>query len=208
MDKINQISDIIILSLEFDNLLQKNKFCELENCANKIKMKINAYKSTSSNKTISPEINMEITSILSKIDKVNEYTIKHFIDLCKIHNSNPSVDESNLLVVNNIPVVDTVADDLNKMAKYKESNNTMILFYSPDCVYCRMFYPEWKKLKLALNNKVNMIAINCKKADKQEICDYFKIDRYPTLKYVTPTKIHDYYGNMNMEEILKTFMLD
>ena len=181
MDKINLISNILILSLEFDDLLEKNKFCDLEKCSEEIKLKINEYKSISHKNKKLNNLNSEISLILDKIQKINMYAIKHFSNLCK---------------------------NENKKINVNESNNTMILFYDEKCKYSTIFFPEWKKLKNTLGNKVNMIAIDCRKIENRDICKFFKIYEYPTIKYVTPTKIHEYYGDMKYEEIMDTFLLN
>ena len=202
MDKINLILDILKLSLEFDSLLEDSKFCDLKKCSDEINKKIIQFehllKSTESTKftehiepieAIKPIefeiVSAEIYSILDKINKVNEYAINYFIKLCNKDNKNNQNNQNN-----------------------KKSKNTMILFYSDKCKYSINFFSEWEKLKEGLNGKVNMIAINCNKSNKKQICDFFKIYEYPTIKYITPTKIHDYYGEMNYGEIVSTFMLD
>lgn len=90
---------------------------------------------------------------------------------------------------------------------HKDGLNTLLLFYSDKCRASMNFASEWKRLKTSLRGRVNLIAVNCKDKDHKDICNFFKIYEYPTIKYITPTKIHDYYGAMLFNEIIDTFLL-
>lgn len=172
MNKINLISDIIKISLKFDDVLKKGKFCELKKYSDELNNKLEILE-----KSGISDLDIEILSTIDKIKQINIYAINHVSKLLEKYN-------------------------------HKKSNNTLIFFYSNKCVYSRNFFPEWKNLKKTLKDKVNMIAIDCKKEDRQDICNFFNIHEYPTIKYITPTKIHDYHGNMTHDEILNTFLLN
>lgn len=184
MNKINLISDVIKISLEFDELLLNGKFNELKNKSDEFNFKLNKLKEYNM-----AQFDNDILSIINDINKINIYAIG---SVAKNHNSYNSHDNS----------IKT-----NSMKSNRKENNTLILFYTNRCKYSIMFFPEWKKLKTHLNGKINTIALNCENEKYTKICKYFNIYEYPTIKYVTPTKIHDYHGNMTCNEINDTFLL-
>ncbi len=170
MDKINQISDIIKISLDFDTALENGKYCDLQKYSDKL---------NEMNKIIREQnlslFDKDILDLIDKLNQVNLYAIKHIAKYCK--------------------------------QSQKEGYNTIIFFYNDKCEESIKFFPEWKKLKSTLKGRVNLIAINCNKKEHENICNFFKIHEYPTIKYITPTKIHDYYGNMEQDQIINTFLL-
>jgi len=85
--------------------------------------------------------------------------------------------------------------------KLNKDKNTIILFYKPDCIASINFIPDWNKLKAVHNNKYNMVAINCSNPKYEDVCNFFKIYEYPTIKLIKPQQINDYFGKMDATSI-------
>lgn len=169
MDKINIISDIIKISLKFDDTLQNGSFCELKKISDEFNENFKKLKKDNL------LIDEELIELFDKLSQINTFTVSRLVKNCE--------------------------------KSHKEGLNTLLLFYSDKCPASVRFYPEWKSLKTDLKGRVNLIAINCKNKKHENVCNFFKIHEYPTLKYVTPTKIHDYFGEMEKNEIINTFLL-
>ncbi len=90
---------------------------------------------------------------------------------------------------------------MSKKSKLDKTKNTVIFFYKPDCEPSLTFYGEWAKLKKLHNKKYNMISINCINPKYKDICNFFKIYEYPTIKLVKPNRIDDYFGSMDATSI-------
>lgn len=178
MDRINLLSDIIRTSLKFDTALENGKFCDLQKYSDELKSKLQNLKLTQRDND-----DNEIVEFCDKIYKVNTYTIG-FIEKVKKNNKQ--------------------SKQLNNSSKH---NNTLIFFYAENCQPSANFVPEWNKIKTRVGSNVNAISINCSKSKHKEICNKFKVYEYPMIKFVTPTKVHDYYGEMNSVEILNEFLL-
>lgn len=127
----------------------------------------------------SNEFDKEIEGLLSKINQVNIYAVDY---VNKINKNSTKYD--------------------------KRGHNTLILFYSDTCQASINFMNEWEELKKKLVGRVNTIAINCKTDKYRDICNFFNVSEYPSIRYTTPTKIHEYYGEMNHDEIMNTFHLN
>lgn len=94
-----------------------------------------------------------------------------------------------------------ILKSMSKKTKLDKTKNTVIFFYKPDCEPSLIFANEWVKLREQHNKKYNMIAINCDNPKYTDICNFFKIYEYPTIKLVKPYSIDDYFGSMDAVSI-------
>lgn len=181
MNKIYLVSDIIKTSLKFDTDLKNFKLDNLKDYANEINMKINNLKLLIIK---NDSFDQNILNLCEKINNVNYYVIKIITDT-KIEDKN---------------------EDNNGI---NPNDNTLLLFYNNKCDKSQKFIPEWNKIKSKIRGKVNTISINCSNPKHNKICSGFNVYEYPMIKLITtfPTKINDYYGELNAESILNEFML-
>ena len=57
--------------------------------------------------------------------------------------------------------------------------NKFGLYFSPNCIHCKQFFPEWKKLiKMSVPN-VSFFEVNC--YDEPDKCNSSGIQGYPTM---------------------------
>ena len=123
-------------------------------------------------------VNKKYLDICDKINKINEYSISY---LSK---------QQPMVLLNN--------------------KNTLLLFYSENCLQSKQFMKEWSELQNILSNKINLLSINCDNVPKnRKICECLKVKytNKPIIKYVTPTKVHDYNGSLNVNDILQSLLI-
>lgn len=139
----------------------------------------------------------------NKYDMLNTYNEKIANLLIDLHLS--PIEEEMLKLceyIHNINnnIIDKISH--RKISKLDTKKNTFIFFYKENCKYSMLFIPEWKKMKNLLDNKFNMVSINCDKIKYKNICNFFRVYEYPTIKLVTSHKIIDYFGEMNCDSII------
>lgn len=123
-----------------------------------------------------------------------------------------SKDKSDIEIINAcIELYNASENILIHISKNKQTidceKNMLLFFYKNTCSSSKIFSKEWKKLKLLIGNKINMIHMNCESSKYEYFCDIFKVVSYPSLKYMSNNKIYDYIGNMSAEEIAKSLNL-
>lgn len=129
-------------------------------------------------------ISFEKTNLISlceKLYKVNEYAINY------------------------------VRKSITKLIKPNSNlmtNNMLLFFYINGCEPSKRFSKEWIKLSKSHEKKIKFISFNCNENEKcKELCKKFNIYEYPTIKYITPTKVHNYYGDLTADGIIREFKL-
>jgi hypothetical protein len=83
----------------------------------------------------------------------------------------------------------------------------LLFFYKNNCIPSSKFVNEWKIIKETVSKKYKMYAINCENSKYSKYCSELNVYEYPTIKYIENKKIHNYYGNLEAIEIIKTFNL-
>jgi hypothetical protein len=95
----------------------------------------------------------------------------------------------------------------NTSSTNDKSENILLFFYKTNCIPSSKFVDEWKIIKNTISKNYKMYAINCENSKYSQYCSHMNIYEYPTIKYIENTKIHNYYGNLEATEIIKTFNL-
>lgn len=139
------------------------------------------------------------------LQKISD-NIKLCIRKLKITSSDTLDTEIDKLCEKIIEVNEYAINHIMKLKNNKQTENILIFFYTENCQPSIDFVPEWKKLMTNLNGKVHLISVNCGKY--KSICKDFNIYEYPTVKYITPTKVHQYFGTMKAEDIMEEFLLN
>ena len=90
------------------------------------------------------------------------------------------------------------------LKKINKSNKIwMILFYYPQCYYCKKIFPIWEKLAKKLRNKhkIKFCKVNC--YIHKKLRNYFSIEKYPTIKLFYPkqSKKFTYKGSHNYRRL-------
>lgn len=84
----------------------------------------------------------------------------------------------------------------------KENMNTIVLYHTPWCGYCKRFKPTWQKLKDKHKNMVKFVDINCEK--HKDVCKTHEISSYPTIRLITNDgKVVEYDGDRSEDDLLK-----
>jgi thiol-disulfide isomerase/thioredoxin len=133
MEKMNLVSDIIKISLKFDNALEKEKFCNIQHLSDKLKSKLRKLKLI-----IDSEFDESLCDLCEKLSQVNEYAIN--------------------LVNKNIKTT-----NLKSTYSAKTNKNILLFFYAEKCQPSVIFSKEWEALSKKINNKISTISINCTK---------------------------------------------
>lgn len=95
----------------------------------------------------------------------------------------------------------------NQVKKNNNVNNVLLFFYKNNCKPSSDFVKEWKNIKTKTNGIHKMIAINCEKEKYSHICSTLNVFEYPTIKYVKNGQVHDYFGNLYSDDIIRHFGL-
>ena len=64
------------------------------------------------------------------------------------------------------------------------SKKQLILFYSPDCGYCKNFLPVFNKFELDFNGKKHVQITKINGYSYPDLCKQYKIEGFPTILYI------------------------
>ncbi len=76
-------------------------------------------------------------------------------------------------------------------------NKGLIVFYAPWCSHCIKLSNLMFDLAYSYMNVFTIYAVNCENIDKEndKLCYYAEIEKYPTIKYITPDGMIKEYTN-------------
>jgi protein disulfide-isomerase A6 len=81
-------------------------------------------------------------------------------------------------------------------------------FYAPWCGHCQKLAPAYEKAAKSLKGLAKIASVNCDEAMNKPLCAQFKIEGFPTLKIIRPSKkagqptIEDYQGARSAKAIV------
>ncbi len=84
-------------------------------------------------------------------------------------------------------------------------NKGLIVFYAPWCVHCKKLSDLMFDLAYSYMNVFTIYAVNCENVDKgnDKLCQYAEIEKYPTIKYITPDgMLKDYTNHTNPDDLI------
>lgn len=144
------------------------------------------------------KISNKIKTYLQKL-KLTSSTDSKLIKLCT------DLHKVNEFAINHIK------SKLKQIHYYPSDNalteNILLFFYINNCEPSKRFLNEWLKLSNMFDKKIKFISLNCENSESKEMCKKFNVYEYPTIKYITPTKIHNYYGELTANAIIENFKL-
>jgi len=85
---------------------------------------------------------------------------------------------------------DTFADKI-------ASGDWLVEFFAPWCGHCKRLAPTWEELATNVKGKFNVAKVDC--TVEKDVCQEKGIRGYPTIKFFTDGKIHDYNGARTIE---------
>jgi hypothetical protein len=97
--------------------------------------------------------------------------------------------------------VEELAGETGMNNSYDIAKNSLILFYSSECPKSQHFMKCWEKLTNKHQKFINCIKVDCTKEKYIKASQFFKIELFPTIKYITPLSITHYDGNMTYGDI-------
>ncbi|OLY82709.1 Thioredoxin domain-containing protein 5 [Smittium mucronatum] len=105
-----------------------------------------------------------------------------------------------------VPVTGEVKSlDIDSYEEMVKKEPMFIKFYSPTCIHCIEFAPNWIKLAQLLKGKVELYEVDC--PQNTDFCNKQGINGYPTLKLVYKDKSLFYEESRDVE-LLYDFALD
>eukprot|EP01080_Neovahlkampfia_damariscottae_P003994 gene3994-7250_t len=114
-----------------------------------------------------------------------------------------------VLLITSIQVISSKVFVLNHQNFENEVSNIqktwLINFYSPSCGYCKSFEPVLDRLSNIIKEKINVAKIDCTEKKNENVCQGFKVEEYPTIKFVLNGRVYDYKKKRNEYDI-KEFM--
>ena len=76
------------------------------------------------------------------------------------------------------------------------SQKQLVLFYSPDCGYCKQVLPVWNKFELDFNGKKGIEVSKINGHSYPDLCKQYRISGFPTILYIKNGNImSEYKGN-------------
>eukprot|EP01095_Lingulamoeba_sp_RSL-Kostka_P000576 TRINITY_DN1084_c1_g3_i1.p1 TRINITY_DN1084_c1_g3~~TRINITY_DN1084_c1_g3_i1.p1 ORF type:complete len:276 (+),score=72.05 TRINITY_DN1084_c1_g3_i1:42-869(+) len=93
----------------------------------------------------------------------------------------------------------------------------VLMFYNIWCMHSRLLLPTMRRVAYAFSDNddnINIGRVDCGKAP--ELCGYYKVERTPTLKYISYPNSREFIRDRNMdvymklwnEEAIKEFIID
>lgn len=120
----------------------------------------------------------------------------------------------NLLIIIALGLSAGIADGIKKenlvliltKANFEEAikdKNVLVVFYSPQCGYCKAFEPEFNKAADILAKENSEFVLG--KVDgtvEKDLANQYNIKGYPTLKFFQNGKVSDYTSKRNADDIV------
>ncbi|KAH7824013.1 Protein disulfide-isomerase [Monocercomonoides exilis] len=103
-------------------------------------------------------------------------------------------------LIDDQPYYNLTDDQLRMIQKTKEL--WMVLFYSHKCGWCKMFMPTYEEFGLKMQNDpiLHVAAVDC--IEQNKICNYFKINGYPTVKLFYGEKAEEFEKDRTVENLV------
>jgi thiol-disulfide isomerase/thioredoxin len=64
------------------------------------------------------------------------------------------------------------------------SQKQLVLFYSPDCGYCKQVLPIWNKFELDFNGRKNIQITKINGYSYPDLCKNYGIEGFPTIMFI------------------------
>ena len=95
-------------------------------------------------------------------------------------------------------------EKMENKSKYKGEKIIFYNFNTGWCHYSKILQPEWKRLEKYYKNhkKIKIVDIKCEKKRNKDICNKFKVKKYPTLIKVKGGKIIHYNGERKLNKFI------
>lgn len=74
------------------------------------------------------------------------------------------------------------------------SRKQLILFYSPDCGYCKQVLPVWNKFELDFNGKKHTQVTKINGYAYPDLCKQYNIEGFPTILFIKDGNIMGKYS--------------
>jgi len=88
-----------------------------------------------------------------------------------------------------------------------KTKNLFVKFYAPWCGHCKSLAPDWDSLahQYSTSSSVLIGSVDCTAVKSKELCEDFKVQGYPTLKYFKDgdKSGEDYEGSRDLPELAK-----
>lgn len=88
-----------------------------------------------------------------------------------------------------------------------EGKSIFVKFYVPYCAFCEGMQPAWEQLTKTFEDSATVLfgEVDCD-GTGEDLCEYFGISSYPTLKYGDPNNLEKYWGMMGYDSLLEFTM--
>ena len=86
------------------------------------------------------------------------------------------------------------------------SRKQLILFYSPDCGYCKQVLPIWNKFELDFNGKHNTQITKINGYSYPDLAKQYKIEGFPTILFIKDGSIVSKYSGDRTYNSLVEFL--
>jgi thioredoxin-related protein len=85
----------------------------------------------------------------------------------------------------------------------RDERRTLILIYSPACVFCEENWPNWDRIVAAIKgDKVRLVAVDLSNLTQPDYAAAHKLDRFLLLRHPAPQTILDYRLRSTPQTIL------
>ena len=87
-----------------------------------------------------------------------------------------------------------------------KSKKQLILFYSPDCGYCKKILPIWNEFELNYQGKKNVQITKINGYSYPDLTKQYKISGFPTILYLNNGTILEHYeGDRTINSFVEFF---
>ena len=86
------------------------------------------------------------------------------------------------------------------------SQKQLVLFYSPDCSYCKNFLPIWNKFELDFSGRKNIQITKINGYSYPDLCKQYAIEGFPTVLFIKDGNIVAKYSGPRTYNSLVEFL--
>ena len=102
-----------------------------------------------------------------------------------------------------IELTDSTFEHQTQASTGQTTGKWFVKFYAPWCGHCKSLAPTWQSLSDRLQesdaNDVIIAKVDCTK--EKEVCNRFKVNGYPSLKYFADRKMFPYKGARDIDAL-------